>query len=165
MVSSLMHDPAVWSGPGSLVRSRNLVLNWSRGLVDVRCGERLGMRAKDGARMHIPALTNSAPGLAGPAVPKQNAGATFPASEQLSLTLVGVFDLAGDGQINSRSALDGGDGTLLLPSHAIDLPTWTHPALWHDTNSQSLSTQCRPPAGWDQFLRVAPPRWGQGCAR
>ena len=48
---------------------------------------------------------------------------------QVSLTAVACFDLAGDGEINTRPALEGGDATLLLPSHAIDIPTWPHRAL------------------------------------
>ncbi len=60
-----------------------------------------------------------------------DSGSSTPVQPQVSLTLVGCFDLAGDGQINSRSALDGGDATLLVPSHEVDLPTWPHAALLH----------------------------------
>jgi len=60
-----------------------------------------------------------------------DSGSSPPAQPEVSLTLVGCFDLAGDGQINSRSALDGGDATLLVPSHEVDLPTWPHAALLH----------------------------------
>ena len=47
---------------------------------------------------------------------------------EFSLTDVAVYDLDGTGELNTRPAVDGGDATLLLPSHAIDLPTWPHEA-------------------------------------
>jgi hypothetical protein len=47
---------------------------------------------------------------------------------QVSLTRVGCFDVNADGTIDTRSALEGGDATLLLPTHSIDLPTFARPA-------------------------------------
>jgi hypothetical protein len=38
---------------------------------------------------------------------------------------VGWFDANGDGHIDSRSSTYGGDGTLLLPAHAVYLPTYS----------------------------------------
>jgi hypothetical protein len=35
------------------------------------------------------------------------------------------FDVNGDGHIDPRSAAAGGDATLLVPAHAIDLPTYS----------------------------------------
>ena len=32
------------------------------------------------------------------------------------------------------------------------------------TDKHNEMSHCRPPAGWDQFLRVAPGRWGHSCA-
>ncbi|HET9728522.1 MAG TPA: hypothetical protein VFR41_03825 [Acidimicrobiia bacterium] len=37
---------------------------------------------------------------------------------------VGWFDLNGDGRIDGRSSLSGGDGVLLLPAHAVDAPRY-----------------------------------------
>ena len=82
--------------------------------------------------MNIPSTTRTAPSampLGGTSA--VDSGSSTPERPQVSLTLVGCFDLAGDGQINSRSALDGGDATLLVPSHEVDLPTWPHAALLH----------------------------------
>jgi hypothetical protein len=44
---------------------------------------------------------------------------------QVDLAHVAWFDANGDGRIDSRSPLDGGDGTLLLPAHEVDLPTYS----------------------------------------
>lgn len=38
------------------------------------------------------------------------------------------FDVNGDGSIDPRSAASGGDATLLVPAHAVDLPTYARPA-------------------------------------
>ncbi len=38
------------------------------------------------------------------------------------------FDLNGDGSIDPRSAASGGDATLLVPAHAVDLPTYARSA-------------------------------------
>jgi len=35
------------------------------------------------------------------------------------------FDVNGDGQIDPRSATAGGDATLLVPAHAVDLPMYS----------------------------------------
>jgi hypothetical protein len=105
--------------------------------------------------MDIPSIDNTARSAAllrGPT--GIDSGSSTPAQPQVSLTLVGCFDFAGDGQINSRSALDGGDATLLVPSHEVDLPTWPHAALlqgFDSTHEQSDHTT----AG-----RVAPPMTG-----
>jgi hypothetical protein len=45
--------------------------------------------------------------------------------DEVDLTSVGWFDANGDGHIDSRSSTDGGDGTLLLPAHAVYLPTYS----------------------------------------
>jgi hypothetical protein len=41
---------------------------------------------------------------------------------------IGWFDANGDGQIDARSAFVGGDATLLLPRHAVSLPTYSRQA-------------------------------------
>jgi hypothetical protein len=66
----------------------------------------------------------------------------------VSLTPVGCFDLAGDGQINSRSALDGGDATLLVPSHQVDLPTWPHAALLQGFDATHEQSDRTPQGEW-----------------
>jgi hypothetical protein len=35
------------------------------------------------------------------------------------------FDLNGDGHIDNRNPLNGGDGTLIVPKHAVDVPTYS----------------------------------------
>jgi hypothetical protein len=42
---------------------------------------------------------------------------------------VGWFDLNGDGHIDSRNPIDGGDGVLIVPHGAIDLPTYPRQAI------------------------------------
>ena len=46
----------------------------------------------------------------------------------ISLTDVAWFDANGDGRIDPRAADDGGDATLLVPSHEVELPTYDRPA-------------------------------------
>ncbi len=43
----------------------------------------------------------------------------------VSLTRLAWFDTNGDGDIDPRPATSGGDATLLVPSHAVDLPTYS----------------------------------------
>jgi hypothetical protein len=50
------------------------------------------------------------------------------ASLAISLTRLAWFDVNGDGSIDSRSAAAGGDATLLVPTHEVDLPTYSRPA-------------------------------------
>jgi len=46
----------------------------------------------------------------------------------ISFTRLACFDVNGDGSIDTRSAAAGGDATLLVPTHAVDLPTYTRHA-------------------------------------
>ena len=48
--------------------------------------------------------------------------------DEVDLKSIAWFDANGDGHIDSRSSTDGGDGTLLLPAHAIYLPTYSRAA-------------------------------------
>ena len=45
--------------------------------------------------------------------------------DDVDLKSIAWFDANGDGHIDSRSSTDGGDGTLLLPAHAVYLPTYS----------------------------------------
>ena len=49
-------------------------------------------------------------------------------TSQVSFTRLAWFDANGDGEIDPRSAAAGGDATLIVPSRAVDLPTYTRPA-------------------------------------
>ena len=43
---------------------------------------------------------------------------------EVTFTRLAWFDVNGDGDIDPRSATAGGDATLLVPAHAVDLPTY-----------------------------------------
>ena len=64
-------------------------------------------------------------------LPRENPGSApndvqvVKVKDDVDLTHVGWFDANGDGHIDSRSSTDGGDGTLLLPAHAVYLPTYS----------------------------------------
>jgi hypothetical protein len=45
----------------------------------------------------------------------------------VAFTRIGWFDANGDGRIDSRSSLSGGDGTILLP-HSVKAPTYSRVA-------------------------------------
>jgi hypothetical protein len=67
------------------------------------------------------------------AAPNAGASAHTPApspatAPAISFTRLAWFDANGDGNIDSRSASAGGDATLLVPTHAVDLPTYSRPA-------------------------------------
>jgi hypothetical protein len=52
-------------------------------------------------------------------------------TSSISLTRLAWFDANGDGEIDTRAAGAGGDATLLVPAHQVDLPTYgraAHPA-------------------------------------
>jgi hypothetical protein len=66
-------------------------------------------------------------------VPGADAAARRPAPSDgavpaISFTRLACFDVNGDGSIDTRSAAAGGDATLLVPTHAVDLPTYTRHA-------------------------------------
>jgi hypothetical protein len=50
------------------------------------------------------------------------------ASPAISFTRLACFDVNGDGSIDTRSAAAGGDATLLVPTHTVDLPTYSRRA-------------------------------------
>jgi len=62
----------------------------------------------------------------------QTGGGTAPVARavagsatDVSFTRLAWFDTNGDGNIDPRPAADGGDATLLVPSHAVALPTYS----------------------------------------
>ena len=60
-----------------------------------------------------------------PAPPEQAVAPPRPAPQPgISLTRLAWFDVNGDGRIDPRSAGSGGDATLLVPAHEVDLPTY-----------------------------------------
>jgi hypothetical protein len=74
-----------------------------------------------------------------PSPPARSAGSASAAStSSISLTRLAWFDANGDGQIDTRAAGSGGDATLLVPAHQVDLPTYgraAHPAAVNRTPS------------------------------
>jgi hypothetical protein len=56
---------------------------------------------------------------AGPAPARAESPAT-----SIALTRLAWFDANGDGRIDTRAAGTGGDATLLVPAHQVDLPTY-----------------------------------------
>jgi hypothetical protein len=63
-----------------------------------------------------------------------HSAATSPA---ISFTRLACFDVNGDGSIDTRSAAAGGDATLLVPTHTVDLPTYSRPA--HPIGAENTS--------------------------
>jgi hypothetical protein len=79
--------------------------------------------------------TNPRVGVGGLTAPSPNARSARTTSEattsSISLTRLAWFDANGDGKIDTRAAGAGGDATLLVPAHQVDLPTYgraAHPA-------------------------------------
>jgi hypothetical protein len=71
-------------------------------------------------------------GLTAPSANARSARTTSaPTTSSISLTRLAWFDANGDGEIDTRAAGAGGDATLLVPAHQVDLPTYgraAHPA-------------------------------------
>jgi hypothetical protein len=64
-------------------------------------------------------------GVGAPPSAEQAVAPTRHASEpSISLTRLAVFDVDGDGFIDPRPVGSGGDATLLVPTHQVDLPTY-----------------------------------------
>jgi hypothetical protein len=58
-------------------------------------------------------------------------GATAPErgpKQAATLTRVAWFDLNGDGNIDNRNPLEGGDGTMLVPAHTADVTSYPRAA-------------------------------------
>jgi hypothetical protein len=66
-----------------------------------------------------------------PGTPRVNPGSAptevqeIKVKDDIDLACIGWFDANGDGRIDSRSSMKGGDGTLLVAAHAIYMPTYT----------------------------------------
>jgi hypothetical protein len=78
-------------------------------------------------------------------------------SAAISFTRLACFDVNGDGNIDTRSAATGGDATLLVPTHAVDLPTYSRPA--HPIGGGHLDRD--KPSGSDPAPAVATPNAAQ----
>jgi hypothetical protein len=76
--------------------------------------------------------TTSRVDLTGLTPPSSSARAARTTSEattaSIALTRLAWFDANGDGEIDTRAAGAGGDATLLVPAHQVDLPTYGRPA-------------------------------------
>jgi hypothetical protein len=98
------------------------------------------MLARDGG-MNVPNITQSlgsvatparaeapteaaAPPASAPAAAAPSGASTGSGSNGVSLARLAWFDVNGDGHIDPRSTTSGGDATLLVPSHSVDLPTY-----------------------------------------
>jgi len=78
--------------------------------------------------MNVPTIGRG-PGSVATLPDPQTESAVEPAarapSRDAGFTRIAWFDVNGDGHIDSRSPLDGGDGTLIVPHDAVDLPTYS----------------------------------------
>jgi hypothetical protein len=75
------------------------------------------------ARAEAPTEAASHPASA-PAVATSTGTPIGSGSNGVSLARLAWFDVNGDGHIDPRSTTSGGDATLLVPSHSVDLPTY-----------------------------------------
>jgi hypothetical protein len=84
-------------------------------------------------------------------------GAPSPArgSEQAAaLARVAWFDLNGDGNIDNRNPLEGGDGTMLVPAHTADVTTYARAAKPRDAESKESEPKWAEPANGARTQRV-----------
>ncbi|MDQ1435361.1 MAG: hypothetical protein QOF59_2177, partial [Actinomycetota bacterium] len=65
-----------------------------------------------------------ASGSGAPRAASPRVGGTSGGSYFVSLARLAWFDVNGDGHIDPRSTTSGGDATLLVPSHSVELPTY-----------------------------------------
>jgi hypothetical protein len=92
------------------------------------------------------------------------------ASPAISFTRLACFDVNGDGNIDTRSAAAGGDATLLVPTHAVDLPTYSrranpmgdgHPLRAKESDNGSAPAGAPPNAAQTNRAADAYERYGQ----
>jgi hypothetical protein len=78
--------------------------------------------------MRVPNIDHDAGISTGQARAAVSSKLAHPAAPSISLTRLAWFDANGDGRIDTRAAGSGGDATLLVPTHEVDLPTYGHNA-------------------------------------
>jgi hypothetical protein len=88
--------------------------------------------------MHLPPFDRDAAATSRAGV--SGAGSSSVRRPTISLTNVVGIEINDNADIDPRSALEGGDATLLVPSHAIDLPTRPHRALHHEVHRTQTGT-------------------------
>jgi len=98
--------------------------------------------------------------FAGGQIMAPNASAAAPAPVRthtpepgISLTRLACFDINGDGHIDPRSADEGGDATLLVPTHEVDLPTWSYTV---DTVDDPQPVKTKPTGNGEHTVVPAP---------
>jgi len=105
------------------------------------------------------------------AAAREHAG-TRSGAPSVSFTRLAWFDVNGDGHIDPRSAAAGGDATLLVPSDAVDLPTYsrnvtplgdTHSAKVDHTEPEDRTAPAGNPAQTNRAVE-AYQRYGQAQA-
>lgn len=79
--------------------------------------------------------------------PAQAGVRTHSAEPGISLTRLACFDINGDGHIDPRSAGNGGDATLLVPTHEVDLPTWSYTVNPMADTRPAKGKEAKPDAG------------------
>jgi len=82
--------------------------------------------------MNVPTINQGPGGVAAPPAAEAAANAARSRvdadARSANFTRLAWFDVNGDGSIDPRSASSGGDATLLVPAHEVDLPTYARPA-------------------------------------
>ena len=78
--------------------------------------------------MNVPTINQGAGGVAVDVAAIAARSRADGEARSANFTRLAWFDVNGDGSIDPRSAASGGDATLLVPAHAVDLPTYARPA-------------------------------------
>lgn len=90
-----------------------------------------------------------------------NAALIHSVAPTISLTRLAWFDANGDGRIDTRPAGAGGDATLLVPTHEVELPTYGRAAL---PRLDGRTTKPNEPASAAAPTRPNPVRTQQAAA-
>jgi hypothetical protein len=106
------------------------------------------MLARDGG-MNVPNINQVPGGVAAPPRAEAEAGRNARSrldgeTRNVGFTRLAWFDVNGDGNIDPRSASAGGDATLLVPAHSVDLPTYARAA--HTTATTHGASSPAPPS-------------------
>lgn len=94
--------------------------------------------------MRVPNIDHDAGSPPGQARAVVSSKLPHSAAPSISLTRLAWFDANGDGRIDTRAAGSGGDATLLVPTHEVDLPTYGHNA---NPRIDSRAAKASDPAG------------------